>query len=137
MNEQKFIGELFGVLREVSDESQAHPQVIEMLANLSRRIVALEKKINRLEQTDHSLHRDIETWAQEVERLKGRTKTELRGDRGIGQQLPGYICDFSIEHSCEGCYRVDFTVKGAPTRESVEKSLKEVLDLIYDSAEEE
>ena len=58
------------------DESQAHPQVIEMLANLSRRIVALEKKINRLEQTDNSLHRDIETWAQEVERLKGRTKTE-------------------------------------------------------------
>ena len=54
----------------------------------------------------------------------------------MSQQLPGYICDFNIEHSCEGYYRVDFTVKGAPTRESVEKSLKEVLDLIYDSAEE-
>ena len=76
MNEQKFIGELFGVLREVVDESQAHPQVIEMLANLSHRIVALEKKINRLEQTDNSLHRDIETWAQEVERLKAKTNPD-------------------------------------------------------------
>ena len=52
-------------------------KVIEMLANLSRRIVALEKQIARLEQADNSLHRDIETWAQEVERLKSRSKTEF------------------------------------------------------------
>lgn len=105
MSEQKFYT-LFSVLREVADESQARPQVVEMLANLSRRIVALEKQIARLEQADNSLRRDIETWAQEVERLKSRAKPES-------------------------------TAKGAPTRESVEKSLKEVLDLIYGSAEEE
>lgn len=105
MNEQKIYA-LFSVLREVADESQAHPQVIEMLASLSRRIVALEKQIARLEQVNNSLRRDIETWAQEVERLKSRVKPES-------------------------------TAKGAPTRESVEKSLKEVLDLIYGSAEEE
>lgn len=74
MNEQKFSGELFGVLREVSEESQAHPQVLDMLANLSRRIVAIEKQITRLEQADNSLHRDVETWAQEVERLKAKSK---------------------------------------------------------------
>ena len=55
-----------------TNKSQAHPQVLDMLANLSRRIVALEMQIARLEQADNYLHRDIETWAQ--------------GEHGMSQQ---------------------------------------------------
>lgn len=87
MSEQKILG---GVLCEACNcsvdcakdggESEASKSVIDMLASLAQKIVELERKIARLEERTESNARDIETWAQEVERLAGNQSVTLTFD---------------------------------------------------------
>lgn len=58
------------------DETEASKSVLDMLASLAQKIVELERKIDRLGERTESNARDIETWAQEVERLKAKTNPD-------------------------------------------------------------
>lgn len=65
----------YRVLEPITDHSTA-----DMLASLAQKIVELERKIARLEERTESNARDIETWAQEVERLAGNQSVTLTFD---------------------------------------------------------
>ncbi|MFZ7945685.1 hypothetical protein [Neobacillus sp. 19] len=110
---------------ETVDESQASPQVIDMLANLARRVTSLELQLR-------DTQRNVETFAEQTEKnsegireLDERTQSLTRKQVKID---PPTITECYISFSHDGITNLDVSFVGKPSVEELVKVFTQSLN---------